>query len=431
MLKNTINMGDVNESYSSKLALFQKPFVETAVKEIYYVDFSPKNSFSQNSSIEFNIEPTSPDYIDLSRSRLRIKARILTNEGKPIGAENKVGFVNLTLHSLFRQVDLMLQGKVVSPDIGINYPYKAIMDVLLNYGYSSKESHLQSEVYFKDVGGMDSAPNSGNKGLDERYDLTKTGLELVMEGPLHLDICQQERPLINGVGVTLKLYPNNRKFLLMTQDSVEYQVEITSASFKVCHVKVSDPVILAQNDVLKITPALYPFWKSNIKTFSLSSGISTFSSDDIFHGKVPSKLIVGLVRTESYNGSFTMNPFNFVHSGLNYIEFAVNGKSVPQEALQPNFSNLDYVTSYLTLFNNKYPEHKGNFITRDDYDNGYSFFVFDIQGEASEGLMSKAKEGISRLQIRFSANTSHPLTVILYAQFPSVLCCDKSRNIWF
>ena len=424
-------MSDINESYSSKLALFQKPFVESAVKEIYYVDFSPRNSFSQNSSIEFNIEPTSPDYIDLSRSRLRIKARILTADGKTIGKDNNVGFVNLTLHSLFRQADLMLQGKIISPDIGVNYPYKAMMDVLLNYGYSSKESHLQSEVYFKDHGGMDSPPNGGNPGLNHRSDLTKTGLELVMEGPLHLDICQQDRPLLNGIGLSLKLYPNNRRFLLMTNDKIEYQVDITSACFKVCYVKVNDAVILAQNDVLKYTPALYPFWKSNIKTFFLSAGISTFSSDDIFHGKVPSKLIVALVRTAAYSGSFQLNPFNFVHGGLNFIEFAVNGKSVPQEALQPNFATLDYVTSYLTLFNNKYPEHRGNFITRDDYDNGYSFFVFDIQGETSEDLMSKSKEGISRLQLRFAENTTHPLTVILYAQFPTTLNCDISRNVWW
>ena len=60
-------MSDVDTSYSAKLAVFQRPFVESAVKDIYYVTASPKNSFSKESSIEFNIPPDSPDYIDLSR----------------------------------------------------------------------------------------------------------------------------------------------------------------------------------------------------------------------------------------------------------------------------------------------------------------------------------------------------------------------------
>ena len=424
-------MSDEQESYSSKLALFQKPYIENAVNEIYYVDFSPRNTYSNGSSIEFSIPPTSPDYIDLSKCRLRVKARILQADGKPITTDNSAAFVNLTLHSLFRQVDLMLQGKIISPDIGVNYPYKALLDVLLNYGFSSKESQLQSELYFKDRGGMDSTPEGGNPGLDERNSFTRTGLEVALEGPLHLDIVQQDRPLLNGVSITLKMYPNDKKFLIMSGDAHEYKVEITSASFKVCYVKVSDSVVIAQNEVLKLSPAMYPFWKSNIKTFSLPKGISTYTSDDIFHGKVPSKVVLGFVRTEAYSGSYTHNPFNFVHSGVNFIEFAVNGKSVPQEPLQPNFSNLDFVTSFLTLFSNKYPHHKGNFIERDDYDNGYSIFVFDIQGEADGALMSKPKEGISRLQIRFAENTASALTVIVYALYPSMLYCDHTRNIWW
>ena len=424
-------MSDDNKTYCSKLALFQRPYVENAVNEIYYVDFAPRNSFSRGSSIEFNIAPTSPDYIDLSKSRLRVKARILQSDGKPIGTDNNVGFVNLTLHSLFRQVDLMLQGKIISPDIGVNYPYKAILDVILNYGFSAKESQLQSELYFKDEGGMDNPPRHGNPGLEKRYILTKTGLAVAMEGPLHLDIAQQDRPLLNGVGITLKMYPNSDKFLLMSDDKKEYKVDITEVSFKVCYVKVADSVILAQNEVLKSSPALYPFWKSNIKTFSLAKGISTFTADDIFHGNVPSKVILGFVRTEAYSGSYSFNPFNFIHSGVNFIEFAVNGKSVPEEPLQPNFANLDFVTSYLTLFKNKYPQHRGNFIERDDYDNGYSLFLFDIQGEADGDLMSKSKEGISRLQLRFSENTQSALTVIVYALFPGMVYCDQSRNVWW
>ena len=46
----------------------------------------------------------------------------------------------------------MLNQKVISPDVSISYPYKAMMDILLHYGHDVKESELQGELYYKDTG---------------------------------------------------------------------------------------------------------------------------------------------------------------------------------------------------------------------------------------------------------------------------------------
>ena len=217
----------------------------------------------------------------------------------------------------------------------------------------------------------------------------------------------------------------------MTNGTEYYKVKITEAVFKVCCVKVANAVLLAQNDVLKIAPAMYPFWKSNIKTFFIPKGEAGFSKDDIFHGLIPSKLIVGMVKSEAYSGSFALNPFNFVNERVSSVEFAINGSSVPAEALEPNFSTGDTVTSFLTLFYNKYPHHKGNFITREDYGNGYSLFVFDIDGQADEKLMVTTREGLSRVSLRFSKNLTQNISLIVYGIFPKTLYCDYSRSIWW
>ena len=110
---------DVEQTYSSKLALFQKPYIENSVDEIQYIDFSPRNTLSDGSVIEFVIPGTSAEYIDLKKTRLKITARIVTSAGNPITADMQVGLVNLSLSSLFRQVDVLLQDKIVSSDINI------------------------------------------------------------------------------------------------------------------------------------------------------------------------------------------------------------------------------------------------------------------------------------------------------------------------
>jgi hypothetical protein len=82
--------------------------------------------------------------------------------------------VNLGLHSLFRQVEVTLNSTSVSNDVGCHYPYKALLDVLLLYGYDVKETMLQCEMYFKDTAGaMEQVTGGTNAGLQYRYGMTK------------------------------------------------------------------------------------------------------------------------------------------------------------------------------------------------------------------------------------------------------------------
>jgi hypothetical protein len=70
-----------------------------------------------------------------------------------------------------------LNSKLISNEVGTNYPYKAIIDTLLFYGHDVKESMLQSEMYYKDTAGkMDQTPSATNLnvGLSNRNELTKT-----------------------------------------------------------------------------------------------------------------------------------------------------------------------------------------------------------------------------------------------------------------
>ena len=168
-------MSDSEQTYTSKLALFQKPYIETSVEDIQYIDFLPTSTISQGSVIEFRIPGTSSEYIDLKRCRLKLKLRIINSDGTSIGMDNHVGLVNLSLASIFRQVDVQMQEKLVSSDINICYPYKSMMDVLLKYGFDLKEGLLQSELYYKDTGVMDAVPPGNNSGLMTRTAFTSNG----------------------------------------------------------------------------------------------------------------------------------------------------------------------------------------------------------------------------------------------------------------
>ena len=68
-----------------------------------------------------------------------------------------------------------------------------------------------------------------------------------------------------------------------------YKLIIVSAVRKKCYISFDPNMILAHDEALKISPAIYPFWRSDLKSFSVAKGALNFMTDNIYHGKVPSK----------------------------------------------------------------------------------------------------------------------------------------------
>lgn len=138
---------------NNELALFHATPQEHAVSEVKWITHCNQGQLSKNSPIHFEVSGTSAAYILLSKSRLYLKLRILKEDGSIPADGEKVALTNLSLHSLFRQVDVSLNQQLITSTVGVNYPYKAMLDVLLNYEHAIKESQLQAEGFYKDIAG--------------------------------------------------------------------------------------------------------------------------------------------------------------------------------------------------------------------------------------------------------------------------------------
>ena len=436
-----MTMESVTESHNKAMSIFDYPQSNSAVYSSEWVEYRPVSQLTPGSALEFNIGGGSTDYIDLTQTRLHVKCRILKADGKPVEKINYVGLENLALQSLFSQVDLNLQQKPL-PGVGSNYPFKAMMDVLSNYRYNYNKVMLQSQLYFKDQSGsMDGGASPDvkkdgelNVGLLHRRTFTKDGQITDLEGPLFLDLFQQERNLINGVPLNLKLWPSQDKFRLHTNEATAqaYTIDITEAFLKVCFVKVTPTVLLAQSEILNDTPALYPYIRSDIKTFTISKGEFALTVDDVFQGDVPTTLKVALVSSEAFNGSYKKNPYNFDHYNCNYAGFSVDGHPLPARPFQPNFKDKLYVEPYFCLFNkqNKVDDEPfSDYISRNDYPHGYCIYVFDLAASNDCSQLPVLRKGLTRLELKFSEALPESVTAVVYGSFPDIIKIDKARNI--
>lgn len=304
-----------------------------------------------------------------------------------------------------------------------------MIDILLNFGHDVKESQLSGEFYFKDSSGqMDELPGGGNSGANERYSLTKTGSIVSMEGPVHSDICVQDKLILNGVPITFRFHQSSDLFRLICDGTTAYETVVTEAYLKVCHVKINPKVIVAHDEALTIGDAIYEYWRSNIKTFTVAKGSYSFSTDDFLCGLCPSNVYIAIVAADAYSGVYNKNPYNFQNLSLNYIQLLIDGNSVTP-ALQPNYTTGDFTSSYLSIFGDTYPAHGGNWIWRKEYPYGYTIYRFKVQGQLGGKVMGVVKKAHTRLNIRFAAELPSAVTVLVYSQFPSLMRITKARDV--
>lgn len=84
-------------AFSHRLALFHNLPTDAGVEQTEWIDVRHIGSTSHGGVIEFNLSAATTCYIDLLRTRLFLRARILHDDGTQLKAKEKVGFVNLAL----------------------------------------------------------------------------------------------------------------------------------------------------------------------------------------------------------------------------------------------------------------------------------------------------------------------------------------------
>lgn len=158
-------------------------------------------TLDQGGVIELNIDGAGDEYLDLYNTYCYVEGQIVQPNGQPLPQDAPVAPVNLLLHSMFSQVDVSLNEKLVTPSKN-TYPYQAYLETLMSYGQEAKASQLTTALWYKDTTGfMDSVKGDENKGFTIRRAKAKEIRTIDLIGKLHVDVMFQEKYLPSGVSV--------------------------------------------------------------------------------------------------------------------------------------------------------------------------------------------------------------------------------------
>jgi len=97
--------------------------------------------------------------------------------------------------------------------------------------------------------------------------------------------------------------------------------------------------------------AHYPVTHTQIKTFTASSGTQQTSIDNGFHGPIPERILITLVKNTAFIGSTSRKPYHFQHYHKTNLVLYINGVQRPSEPLTMDCSSPFGATrAYETLF---------------------------------------------------------------------------------
>ena len=435
--------------HTEDIALFSRPPVNVAEDRVSWHEIHPSYmSNAEYSSINFSIVGNSTQYVKLSDTELYVRIaiqkedatpyKVLDDDNKPLPINKKeTGTpIDFILHSMWSSVDIKMNNNLVS-ESGTNYMYKALMEALLTYDENTKKIQLSNEGFTGDLGNFtqinpDSPPY--NHGLKVCHQWFKDFAVVEFVGPLMADICNQDRLILPGVDIDIKLWPTRDEFRLITHPlGLRCKLLIDEIYLNVCKVNVSPEVMMGHDAALEIADSIYPFARTDIQTFNIAEGNFGMNIEDIWQGEVPSKLVVALVKSQAYNGDYHLNPFHFEHFNVSDIGFFVNGEATPCPAYKLDLENGIYLQGLNSLYKitGKTMENSDIGITRETYQQGYTLIGFDVDPTTSPDFryVGKPREGHTKLEIRFKNGLPSPVTAILYATFPEIMTIDQARNV--
>lgn len=168
---------------------------------------------------------------------------------------------------------------------------------------------------------------------------------------------------------------------------------------------------------------------TEVHSHALVTGITKKNITVYSSGIVPKQIIVGMVRTSAFVGTYTANPFDFQPFGLNKIALKVNAIRVPQEPLQPDFENKIYMREYVHMLMNtgRWRTEVGNSIIPATFERGCTLFPWDLTPDHCCGYhMHAGKEGVVEVELAWDKPLEEQITVLIFTCKDQIVTIDPN-----
>ena len=279
-----------------------------SIIDSHIVEHQPMASLDSGGPLEFLIPGLGDDYLDLTNAMLHVQAKVTRANEDDLDLADPVGPVNNWLHSLLSQVDVYLNGTLMTPSTN-TYPHCTYIQTLLSYGTDAKATQLMSQLWQKDTATrmdaveIDERPVANAGFVARRADIVRSRVVDIM-GRLHMDLFLQDEFLINGAGVKIRLVRSKTAFAFMGGGpNPDYKIQIISTTLFAKKATLNPSVHMEHIKSLKKSTVKYPMRSVDCKVYSIPTDDLSHTHENLFLGNLPKRLVLCCIDNDAYNGS--------------------------------------------------------------------------------------------------------------------------------
>ena len=457
------------KTMSPALQVFAVPKTNTSMLGVRFTQLRPVTTGIN--PMEFLI-PATDAFLDLNRSYFEMELR-LKNTGGNLDKDDTLYPVTNIAHTIIKQLSVHVNSVLLEPQTD-HYHYKAFFQTLLNNNRQDGETILAPQGWYNDFDTASQVTANGDTTTHNDYrNLTdsqqrglaarKTALYSFRDGKFHTLFFTPMSPLfhtgkllIPQQEVSIKMYFNDPSVYMVGPGTAgaALTTDDIRMTLNLCQITVSPQLYRTITASRGKSPAMYPLVASKIRTFSIPNGVKDFDQDQLFTNRVPTRVLVGLLHNDAFNGAKARSPFCFQKFGLTVIRMTINGEEYPYKnalELVHNDGSKDY-HGYRRLLENTSAFQKGepSMILPDMWGDigvklnndssaliapggNFTVFAFNFTPDGLPGASSfhPPQSGNVRLQFRLNASPGHAVTVLIYAEFENVMEINDNNGVLY
>ena len=318
-------------------------------QSVEFVKYSPQASISEHGDIRFYLPPrTGPAVYFLKDIFMEAKVNLCKEDGAKIEDGKDVSVVNNTCHSLIKRLSIKIGDVSIVNTDNDYYFYKAYFKNLLGYSSIVKNAQigLAADNWATDTASKFDSMDKNNNGFDNRrtafadkkiennvIKYTYFGDDVTYLARIQHDLVSCDVPLIPGIEVNIELSLNKNEFLVKTSEaSAKYKLKLKELYLHVPIGILSASLYNSMEASLKQKPVLMHYTRTSISVLEIPLNSNSFTAETVFsRTQVPSKVIIGFVDTEAFNGSYSKNGFNFRRSWTGESSLSQPQTTAPQQ----------------------------------------------------------------------------------------------------
>jgi ribonucleoside-diphosphate reductase beta chain len=337
---------------------------------------------------------------------------------------------------MFEQVSVHLNETQITPTSTL-YPYRAFIESVLGRNGEYQKTLGRTALFVE----MDDEKSTASAGYILRRDVAeKSGVFDLVARPF-LDICGTNHYMIPNTDVRIKFHKSSPAFCLQevkvvaaTAARASYNIVIESAKLTVQKVAMIPSILATHLKLLqKGETACYPMRRVEVKSYALPKGTVQNVNETLLSGRLPDRIIIGLVNSEDLHGTISTTPFNFTDFKLQNISVTVNGDSNYHKSVNIDADSNFVIEPYYNMFSELSldPCDEGPHVTLERFKKGKMFFVFNLNNIAGGDSFELQRHGTIKIETKFGTALPDSVNVICHADYQSTLLIDSNKGVYF